>query len=161
VPGVAIAGTCRFEELFLNSFLEKYLVETIDWYIYVAMDVSQHPGDGPLNPEVAVPTFALWYTSEKLYRCQLVDVSSAQLRQYAAGLWSFNDVCGHHPDDRDDDYTVLNKKQQYLYLIVSERLRAVKVGVTGISEFKLIKRYSNALGQVDSHIYIPIKNGKR
>jgi hypothetical protein len=65
-----------------------------------------------------------------------------------------------HTDDYDDNHQLIRGKTQYLYLVVCERLSAVKAGVTAMSEYELVKRYTSNFGVVSQHVHLQIRNGE-
>ena len=68
--------------------------------------------------------------------------------------WEYPNTAG------DDDDAENVRTGHYLYLIHNAALNLVKIGVTSLSEEKLIKRYQTYYGRVDIVAMYPIKNGK-
>jgi hypothetical protein len=157
-PGGKQAGTSRFERLFLNEFLENLVNDTIDWFVKAGAAVYKEKS----IPKRVSPVMSVW-TSEVsvgVNKChaRLLYLTNKELTEYSSGHWrpSSNVNC----DALDDRLTCLRSRTQYLYLVVSERSEYIKVGVTGLSEVELVRRYTNYWGRVSYHIYAPIKNGK-
>ena len=65
-----------------------------------------------------------------------------------------------HKEDRDESGRVVHSSQHSLYLIIHDRFRITKPGVTNVEPIKLLSRYRNALGGISQYGYWNINNGK-
>jgi len=177
VPDVNVAGTARVETLLLNDLYENLLDDYVNFFVaegvaalkkggqrpYFAVTMGEEAeredgGEGEELPGVLPGVKPVAVVLKWMAR------SLALLNPDHVGATLFNHVVReeaevHHPDDYDKNNTKVTSRVQHLYLVVSNRMSAVKAGVTGISEFELCERYTSHLGKVDQHAYIPIKNG--
>lgn len=65
-----------------------------------------------------------------------------------------------YPSTAGDDDPENDRTGHFLYLIHNTTLNLVKIGVTSLSEDKLIKRYQTYYGRIDAVALYPIQNGK-
>ncbi len=155
-----MAGTSRFELLFLNAFLENLVMDTIDWFVKAGAALYRDK----LVPKRVTPVMSMW-TSEvstgvKKNFFRLLYLTKKELVECKGDQWRLAATNKVNFDDLDDNLTSLRGRTQYLYLIVSERAEYIKVGVTGLTEVELVKRYTSHWGQISYHIHAQIRNGK-
>ena len=137
--------------------MDQLLEDTIEWYLKAG--AAEH--EEPHRAKSDYPLLAVWPLKDNRIGVRLVYLKACDMDEYLNGHTDANaveeGVC--HEDDYDRRSSSVRHKQQYLYMIVSERMAAVKVGVTGLSEFELITRYTNALARVYYHMHHKITNG--
>lgn len=154
-PGVYMVGTNRFEKLFFDVFLEEFLCEFVDYAVTTGCEIPRATSSYKVVTDgVGIVSNAVLVSERK----PPASVNAGELN-HLLELCDTVNVVENKSDDFNDGQCVLNKPQ-CLYLIVEERGRYVKAGVTGMTQLQLITRYQSNLPTVDYFLYVPITNGK-